>query len=135
MNNDLKKDAPGNQRNHYQGAIQPIDYIVSRDVDAISANILKYVARYKLKNGLEDLKKAKWYLEWLKDLYLNNKIVEYVSVQDLAESSFYSAEQCNVFFCLDELQDASIDSEDNHLAKECLESINKSLDTLMRDYE
>lgn len=28
-------------------------------------NILKYVWRYKSKNGVEDLKKAKWYLEKL----------------------------------------------------------------------
>ena len=26
-------------------------------------NVLKYVTRYKLKNGLEDLKKARWYLD------------------------------------------------------------------------
>lgn len=28
-------------------------------------NILKYVSRYKYKNGIEDLKKAKWYLSKL----------------------------------------------------------------------
>ena len=28
-------------------------------------NIVKYVCRYKHKNGVEDLKKAKWYLERL----------------------------------------------------------------------
>lgn len=26
-------------------------------------NVLKYVTRYKLKNGLEDLQKARWYLD------------------------------------------------------------------------
>ena len=26
-------------------------------------NVLKYVTRYKLKNGLGDLKKARWYLD------------------------------------------------------------------------
>lgn len=26
-------------------------------------NVLKYVTRYKLKNGFEDLKKARWYLD------------------------------------------------------------------------
>ena len=26
-------------------------------------NALKYATRYKLKNGLEDLKKARWYLD------------------------------------------------------------------------
>ena len=32
---------------------------------ACKANILKYVLRSDLKNGVEDLKKAKVYLEWL----------------------------------------------------------------------
>ena len=30
-----------------------------------TGNILKYICRWKSKNGLEDLKKAKWYLEHL----------------------------------------------------------------------
>lgn len=34
--------------------------------DAVStANVLKYVLRWPNKNGLEDLKKAKWYLDHL----------------------------------------------------------------------
>lgn len=135
MNNDLKKDAPGNQRNHYQGAIQPIDYIFSNSLDAISANILKYVARYKHKNGLEDLKKAKWYLQWLKDFYINGKKVETVSVQDLANSSDYSSEQCNVFFCIDTFSRPMPDFCRHTLAEGCIESIDKSLDKLMKDYE
>lgn len=32
-----------------------------------TGNILKYICRWKRKNGLEDLKKAKWYLEHLID--------------------------------------------------------------------
>lgn len=30
-----------------------------------TGNIIKYICRWKDKNGLEDLKKAKWYLEHL----------------------------------------------------------------------
>lgn len=30
-----------------------------------TGNILKYICRWKKKNGIEDLKKAKWYLEHL----------------------------------------------------------------------
>ena len=32
-----------------------------------TGNILKYICRWKKKNGVEDLKKAKWYLEHLID--------------------------------------------------------------------
>lgn len=50
---------------HYQLPIQPIDYIVQNDIPYREANIIKYVTRYKNKNGLEDLKKAQHYLEML----------------------------------------------------------------------
>lgn len=51
---------------HYKGkTIQPIDLIDSMDLDFYQGNIIKYVSRYKNKNGLEDLKKAKWYLDRL----------------------------------------------------------------------
>lgn len=30
-----------------------------------TGNVIKYICRWKNKNGLEDLKKAKWYLEHL----------------------------------------------------------------------
>ena len=30
-----------------------------------TGNVIKYICRWKHKNGLEDLKKAKWYLEHL----------------------------------------------------------------------
>lgn len=51
---------------HYRDkAIQPIEYILANDLGFCEGNIIKYVSRYKDKNGLEDLKKAKHYLEFL----------------------------------------------------------------------
>lgn len=50
---------------HYQLPIQPWDYIVANNMGYLEGNIIKYVTRYKDKNGLEDLKKAKHYLEKL----------------------------------------------------------------------
>jgi len=51
---------------HYtQGSIQPIDFIMSNDMDYLEGNIIKYVSRYKYKNGYEDLLKAQAYLTWL----------------------------------------------------------------------
>lgn len=56
--------------NHYQNyAIQPIEFIIKNNIPFIEANIIKYVVRYKNKNGLEDLKKAKHYLEMLIENY------------------------------------------------------------------
>ena len=42
-------------------------YILSHDLNFCEGNIIKYITRYKLKNGLEDLYKAKKYLELLID--------------------------------------------------------------------
>lgn len=51
---------------HYQNkSIQPITYIMENRLDFCEGNIIKYVTRWKDKNGLEDLKKAKHYLEFL----------------------------------------------------------------------
>jgi hypothetical protein len=34
-------------------------------MDWLEGNVIKYVTRYKDKNGVEDLKKAEWYLQRL----------------------------------------------------------------------
>lgn len=51
---------------HYKSkAIQPWDYIVSNNLDFLQGNVVKYVTRFREKNGLLDLEKAKHYLEKL----------------------------------------------------------------------
>ncbi len=53
---------------HYQGKVECIDAIESaveglEGIEAVcTANVIKYVYRWKKKNGLEDLEKALWYL-------------------------------------------------------------------------
>ena len=43
-------------------AIQPWDYIIANDLGYLEGNVVKYVSRWKNKNGIEDLKKAQHYL-------------------------------------------------------------------------
>lgn len=51
---------------HYKTmAIQPVEFIHANGIGFIAGNIIKYVARYEKKNGLEDLEKAKHYLDLL----------------------------------------------------------------------
>lgn len=50
---------------HYQKPIQPWDYITLNRLGYLEGNIIKYVTRYKEKNGLQDLQKAKHYLDKL----------------------------------------------------------------------
>jgi hypothetical protein len=52
--------------NHYKGqAIQPWDFIISNGLGYLEGNIVKYVVRHPKKGGLEDLKKARHYLDKL----------------------------------------------------------------------
>ena len=50
---------------HYQLAIQPIDYIMDNGLDYMQGNVIKYVTRYKKKNGIDDLRKAAHYIEMM----------------------------------------------------------------------
>ena len=60
-----------NQPKHYgQGDIECITYIedfLSDDeyTGYLRGNIAKYLHRWRYKNGVEDLRKARWYLEAL----------------------------------------------------------------------
>ena len=57
-----------NSPDHYtQGDIEVIDYILDQKFNYLEGNVIKYVSRYRSKGGIEDLRKAKWYLEKLID--------------------------------------------------------------------
>jgi hypothetical protein len=63
---------PVNQPQHYTvGPTEVIDIIRQQQGSAVEfhyeAAVLKYVLRWRYKNGLEDLKKASVYLNWLID--------------------------------------------------------------------
>jgi len=51
--------------NHYAAAIQPVDFIVANNIPFREGNIIKYVFRHASKGGLEDLLKARHYLDML----------------------------------------------------------------------
>ena len=55
--------------NHYKDkGIQPIIYIHANDLGFCEGNVVKYVTRWKEKNGIKDLEKAKHYIELLIEL-------------------------------------------------------------------
>lgn len=60
-----------NSPSHYQGKVECIDCIESataglQGIEAFcTGNAIKYLYRWKKKNGIEDLKKAKWYIDKL----------------------------------------------------------------------
>ena len=65
-----QKNDVRHQRHYEATAIQPIEYMRAT-MDAtqyegyLRGNVIKYISRYPHKGGLEDLRKAQVYLEWL----------------------------------------------------------------------
>ena len=70
-NTENKQEDNVNHPSHYTfGKIEVMDYIEDKlsDVECegyFVGNIIKYVSRFRKKNGIEDLKKAQWYLNRL----------------------------------------------------------------------
>jgi len=61
--------------NHYASPIQHWDYVIANDLDYFQGAITKYVTRWKDKNGVEDLLKARHfldkYIEWAQENYVD----------------------------------------------------------------
>jgi len=52
--------------NHYREMkIQPIEYITKNGLNYAEGNVVKYVSRWRKKGGIEDLRKAKHYIDLL----------------------------------------------------------------------
>ena len=65
---------PVNKPLHYNiGGVEAIEAIVAATNEQVEGylqgNIMKYIWRYRYKNGLEDLEKAQWYLNKLIEVY------------------------------------------------------------------
>ena len=59
--------------NHYKDMpVQVVEYCHKNNIGYLAGNVIKYVSRYKNKNGIEDLEKAIHYLEILKEYEIKN---------------------------------------------------------------
>ena len=64
-------DMVSHPKHYTQGSIECIDALKAatvgkRGIEAVCvANVIKYLWRYEEKNGIEDVRKAKWYIERL----------------------------------------------------------------------
>jgi len=72
----MKKDNVNRPSHYRKGKVECIDAIKSATDNGyefyLQGNIIKYIWRYKHKNGLEDLQKAQWYLSELIKLNKNS---------------------------------------------------------------
>jgi hypothetical protein len=75
---------------HYNKGIEMWDYAHSHNLDFFEGNIVKYITRWKDKNGVEDLHKAKQYLDKLIELEEKNIIVTLENTtKELFDESMY----------------------------------------------
>jgi len=68
-----KKDMVNSPEHYNKAGIETIDALEAMLTDGfdyyLQGNIVKYLWRYRYKNGVEDLKKAQWYLNKLIEVY------------------------------------------------------------------
>jgi hypothetical protein len=59
---------------HYKSyVIQPVEFITLNKVPFIEGNVIKYIMRHRQKNGLEDLQKARHYIDLLIEIEYSAK--------------------------------------------------------------
>ena len=82
---------------HYkQGKVECIEAIEAatinkKGLDAVcTANVIKYIWRAESKNGLEDLKKAQWYLNRMIEQYVQEVPEEFVHPDAVYASESFS---------------------------------------------
>ena len=71
MDNDCSGEALKTQvgGDHYRALrIQPVEYIWGNNIPFIEGSVIKYVTRWRSKNGIEDLKKARHFIDLLIDM-------------------------------------------------------------------
>ena len=59
--------------NHYNNMpIQPVTFIMENGLTYCQGNVIKYVCRYLNKNGVQDLQKAKQYIDFMINELIDN---------------------------------------------------------------
>lgn len=58
------------------GSIQPVEYIYANKLDFLEGNVVKYITRWRDKNGRDDLLKARHYINMLLEMTQQGDSVE-----------------------------------------------------------
>ena len=76
---------------HYTaGKIEVIDFITAWNMDFLQGNVIKYVTRFRLKvDPVQDLLKAKQYLEWMieRELAMSGAVED--GLKDISTQQLY----------------------------------------------
>jgi hypothetical protein len=72
MEEGLAEMSTINPDHYQQGEIEVIDFILDQKMDYLTASVQKYLARWRFKNGIDDLRKARWFLDKLIEQQVEN---------------------------------------------------------------
>ena len=61
-------------RHYADMAIQPVQFIHANNIGFFEGNVIKYVSRHRVKNGVQDLLKARHYIDLLIELERGNQV-------------------------------------------------------------
>ena len=66
----LEEQVGGKHYKHMK--IQPVEFLHANNIGYVEGAVIKYICRYKMKNGIEDLEKAKHFIDLLIELETRN---------------------------------------------------------------
>ena len=65
MDKEELTNTPIDPSHYNQWKIEPIEFIMANDLGFCEGNIIKYIMRWQMKNGVTDLKKARQYIDFI----------------------------------------------------------------------
>jgi hypothetical protein len=128
---------------HYQGSVQTWDYILAHDLGFLEGNVIKYVTRFRKKNGIQDLEKARHYLDKL----IESEQSANPSATDTHSCSLFCDEPACIKSQRDELRESLFEREWQTLTVDELERLTEKyvdndgavdsfdLDILLEEFE
>ena len=63
--NKIRCQSVASQLHYTRFTIQPLEFIMKNKLSPCEANVIKYICRWRLKDGIKDLEKAKVYIDFL----------------------------------------------------------------------
>ena len=67
----MSNDSVNRPKHYTNGTIDVLDFILDQNLPYLEGNIIKYICRHKMKNGLEDVQKAEFFVKKLIEKYEN----------------------------------------------------------------
>lgn len=129
----MTKEDIVNPKRYTQNKLECWDFWIKAGLDPLIASAVKYVWRYKYKNGLQDLEKAKVFINKAIDTFNNSDDISFSNKRyplDKSEVESFDSDQFTFMVC------ASYATNKVHYTKNCaimLHILNTMIDRLKKE--